>query len=273
MDHNRIKWDCHMHSSFSADSDAPLSAMIRSAKQKGLSGICITEHLDPDFPATPEEIDFSLDLPEYLKAVRSAKASETSGFSVLLGLEAGLQPHLGDFFRKLLSEYPFDFVIGSSHIVHHCDPYYPEFWKGRDEQECIREYFRSILENVSAFSDFDVYGHIDYILRYGPTKNRNFTYEAFADCLDPILLLLLEKGIGLELNTAGYHYGLEQPNPCMEILKRYKDLGGEIITIGSDAHEPERISADFDRAANVLLNCGFRHYTVFKNRRPVLYPL
>lgn len=114
----------------------------------------------------------------------------------------------------------------------------------------------------------DVYGHIDYIVRYGPNKNRDYSYGKYRDILDVILKTILDKGLGIELNTGGYHYGLGEPNPCTEVIRRYRDLGGEIITIGADAHTPDKIAYDFSKAADLLRECGFSYYTVFKERTP-----
>lgn len=151
---------------------------------------------------------------------------------------------------------PFDFVIGSSHIVHGYDPYYKEYFKGREESACYREYFESILENLHAFSEMDVYGHIDYIVRYGPNQNKYYTYERYQDILDEILRTVIARGRGIELNTGGFHYGLGEPNPCRAVIRRYRELGGEIITVGADAHGPEKIAYDFDKAAAILADCG-----------------
>ena len=97
------------------------------------------------------------------------------------------------------------------------------------------EYFESILENISAYDGFDVYGHIDYVVRYGPNRNREYSYGRYKDILDEILKKLISMGKGIELNTGGYHYGLGEPNPCTAVIRRYRELGGEIITIGADA--------------------------------------
>ena len=122
--------------------------------------------------------------------------------------------------------------------------------------------------NPSGISSFDTYGHIDYIVRYGPNKNRDYSYRKYADIFDEILKQLISREIGMEINTGGYHYGLGEPNPCTDIIRRYRELGGEIITIGADAHTPEKIGYAFDKAAQVLTACGFRYYTIFKNRKP-----
>ena len=121
---------------------------------------------------------------------------------------------------------------------------------------------------LSVYDDFDVYGHIDYVVRYGPNKNRQYSYGRYKDILDEILKKLISMGKGIELNTGGYHYGLGEPNPCVAVIKRYKELGGEIITVGADAHTPDKVAYAFDKAANVLETCGFKHYTVFKDRKP-----
>ena len=269
----KILWDCHMHSSFSADSETPMEDMIQTAVDKGLTGICFTEHLDPDYPETPENLDFSLDIPAYRQRLFELADAFRDQISVNFGIELGLQPHLANSLNELLKTIPFDFVIGSSHVVHGYDPYYGVFFENREESACYREYFESILENLNAFSGMDVYGHIDYIVRYGPNQNREYSYERYQDILDEILRTVIDKNLGIELNTGGFHYGLGEPNPCRAVIRRYRELGGEIITIGADAHTPDKIAYAFDRAADVLRDCGFSYYTVFKNRQPVFHKL
>lgn len=265
---DQIRWDCHMHSSFSADSETPMEEMIRKAIDCGLEGICFTEHLDPDYPETPDHLDFFLDIPAYQTKLYALKKKYQDKLDIRFGIELGLQMHLEPDFHRLLQEVPFDFVIGSSHVVHGYDPYYPEFFQGRKESAAYMEYFESILENLSCFSEMDVYGHIDYVVRYGPGKNSEYSYGRYQDILDEILRTLISKGVGIELNTGGYHYGLGEPNPCTAIIRRYRQLGGEIITIGADAHTPDKIAFSFDKAAEVLRQCGFSYYTVFHNRKP-----
>lgn len=270
-----ITWDCHMHSSFSADSGTPMEEMIHRAIDLGLCGICFTEHLDPDYPRVPEpeQPDFSVDIPAYRDTFCTLREKYQNQLDVRFGIELGLQPHLGNYFHELLCDVPFDFVIGSSHIVHGSDPYYPEFFQDRREADCYMEYFESILENLTFFSEMDVYGHIDYIVRYGPNKNSEYTYRRYQDILDEILRTLISKNVGIELNTGGFHYGLGEPNPCTDIIRRYRELGGEIITVGADAHAPHNIAHSFDKAADILRECGFRYYAVFRERTAEFLPL
>ncbi len=263
-------WDLHMHTNYSGDSDATPDSMVQRAIELGLSGICITDHEDLDYP----EADlFTLDLKKYHQMVSSLQQNYKHQIPVLFGIELGLQPHLAIIHTELIAEYPFDFVIASSHLVHGCDPYYPDFYKNRSEKAAYTEYFESILENLQYFSDFDVYGHIDYVVRYGPNKNKNYSYRNYQDIIDAILIRLIDMGKGIELNTAGYKYGLGHPNPTEDILLRYRELGGEILTVGADGHKPEHIAYDFHKVPDLLKFCGFRYYTVFQNRTPVFYPL
>lgn len=259
-------WDVHMHSQFSGDSDTPQDTMITSAIEKGLSGICFTDHLDIDYPDEPDL--FLLDLPNYTASVLAMQEKYHDKLSVCLGIELGLQPHLANLHEDILTQYPFDFVIGSSHVVHGVDPYYPIFYKDREEKAAYREYFESILENIKSFDGFDVYGHIDYVVRYGPTKNENYDWKEYQDIIDEILKTLIAKGKGIELNTGGFKYGLGHPNPTEEIIRRYRELGGEIITIGADAHKPEHVAFDFKKVPDILKEAGFSYFTVFKQRKP-----
>lgn len=264
--------DFHIHSSFSADSDTPMEAMVQAGIGKGLSAMCFTEHMDIDFADDPDRA-FEVDTAAYRRELLRLKERYASQIELLFGIELGLQPHLAQRHREYLSGWPFDFVIGSSHLINGQDPYYPEFFQGKQETDCYRSYFQSVLDNLKAFSGMDVYGHLDYVVRYGPNKDRFYSYRAYSDILDEILKLLIEKQVGLEVNTAGFAYGMAHPNPCEDILRRYRALGGEILTVGSDGHSPQRLAWDFSRINDILKACGFRYYTIFRNRRPAFLPL
>lgn len=264
-------WDTHMHTHFSGDSEADTCEMVHASINAGVDGICFTDHLDIDYVEEPEK--FLIDFPAYFKEMTEVQEHFRDRFPVHIGVELGLQPHLKDTLPEIAAAYPFDFIIGSSHVVNHQDPYYPEYYYGKTEDEAYREYFESILENLAVLDCFDVYGHIDYVVRYGPNTNQYYTYEKFADVIDEILRTLIAKGKGLEINTGGFRHGLGHPNPTEAILKRYRKLGGEIITVGADAHKPEHVAYDFHKVPDILKNAGFSYYTVFKNRTPEFYKL
>ncbi len=270
-----ITADYHLHSSFSGDSDAPMEKMIQREIEAGLTHMCFTEHNDFDYPVT--EMDsagkFEVDPDAYLHDFIKLKDKYADQISLCFGVELGLQPHLCRRNSVFAKDHDYDFIIASSHICNRKDPYYPSFYEGRTQYEAYLEYFESIPANLECFHDFDVYGHLDYVVRYGPQRDEGYSYEAYRDIFDDILTKLISMGKGIEINSAGLAKGLQNPNPCAGVLKRYRELGGEIITTGSDAHMPEQIAAAFDKVSGILKDCGFRYYTTFEKRRPSFHKL
>ena len=264
-----IKADYHLHSSFSGDSQTPMKQMIERGIELGLSTMCFTEHIDMDYPYDKKEDEgmFDLNTYSYLYDLACAKGDYADKIKILFGIEIGVQPHLAFKLAEYARTYEFDFIIASSHVCNHKDPYYPAFYEGRSDEEAYREYFSSIMDNLEAFPDFDVYGHLDYVVRYGKTKDADYSYTKYADYIDPILKLLIDQEKALEINTAGLRYGLRETNPCLDIVKRYHELGGELITIGSDAHKPEDVGYALDKAGDLLEACGFHSYTTFSHRK------
>lgn len=263
-----ITSDFHLHTAFSEDSDTPMEEMILSAIAKGLTSICITEHMDHLFPEQygSFQVDTEACFQEYLRL----KAKYGRQIEVLFGLELGMQPGTETYYRELSKQYPFDFLIASQHLTERQDPYYAEFWNGRSAEDGLRSYYQEMLANLRQMPDeaFDTLGHLDYIVRYANKHIPDFITPDCSDLTDEILRTLIAGNKCLEVNTAGLKYGLEHPNPHEDILRRYLELGGTRITIGSDAHRPEHIAYDFDAAASILKELGFTEYTIFRQRRP-----
>lgn len=260
--------DSHLHSSFSGDSETPMEQTVSSAIQKGMTHICFTEHMDLDFPKEylGNTESFEVNTDAYLYELIRLRSKYDSQIKILFGVELGMQPDTARKNSIYAKSYDFDFIIASSHLCHGTDPYFPSFYEGREENKAYLEYFESILENLKAYQNFDVYGHLDYVVRYGPNKDTNYSYHQYKDIIDAILQKLIENEKGIEINTAGLTKGLKDVHPCTDILKRYKELGGEIITIGSDSHTPDTVGAHFDYASNLLKECGFSYYCVFEKR-------
>lgn len=265
-----IKADFHLHSSFSGDSKTPMEEMILKGISLGLNKMCFTEHMDMDYPDSPDGPGsmFLVNGDSYLYDFANLKEKYKDKIELFFGIELGLQPEIVRKNAAFVNSYPFDFVIGSSHICHGKDPYYPSFYEGRSDKEAYREYFESILENMKKFSNYDVYGHLDYTVRYGKTADSEYFYRDYADIFEAILQGLIDNGKGIEINTGGLKKGMKDAHPCREVIRRYRELGGEIITVGSDSHETLHIADRFDYVAEVLKDCGFRYYTVFSERTP-----
>ncbi len=267
--------DYHVHSDFSSDSQAPMEQMIKQAIKLGKKKICFTDHMDYDYPPV-SPLSFVFDPEPYVKKLEDLKKRYDKQIIILMGIELGIQPHIIERMTQLIRKYPFDFIIGSSHVVDRMDPYFPEYWAERTVHDGIFRYFESILENCRLFQGFCVYGHLDYVIRYIPGQKEkmvDYSYSDFTDILDEVLKTIISHGKGIELNTAGLKYGLGYAHPKPEVLKRYKELGGEIITIGSDAHKPEHLCYDFHVVPDLLKSLGYRYYTTFEHGKPIFEKL
>lgn len=261
-----ITTDNHMHSSFSGDAEFPVEEMVEKSIELGLKTITFTDHLDLDYAEEPGL--FELDLANYVPKILQVRETYQKDIEILLGLELGLQPHLAEIHGEIVNSYPWDYVIGSSHVVKGVDPYYTAFWENHSEEEGYRLYFESILENINAFKNFDAYGHLDYIVRYGPNKDKFYTYEKYADILDIVLKAMIVENIALEVNAGAFRNDMAHPNPCEDIIKKYLEFGGKNITIGADAHRPIHIALEYEKLEGILKSCGVKELAVFKKRKP-----
>ncbi len=249
-------FDSHSHTSFSADSDMTAEDALKAARARGL-GIVFTEHLDVDFPG---ELDFSFDPAAYWKQYEPLR-----GDNLHLGIEVGMQAGTAEASRAFVTRAPFDFVIGSVHLLRGIDIYEKECFEGREKDELYREYFRTMAEMIACHDFIDVLGHIDYIARTAPYKNPELSYGAFADEIDAVLRTAVAQGVVLELNTRrlGSRRALKELAP---IYARYHELGGRYVTLGSDAHGADAIGANFAAAEDFARAMGLSIVTFFARK-------
>lgn len=276
-----IQADMHMHTWFSTDSEACPCDMADEAVRKGLKTICFTDHFDKDDLEWGEEGIFDVDA--YFVEMQKLQKEYAGKLNIRIGIELGLRTYLKDYYEELTKKYPFDFVIGSVHNVPYkkdaegnilyTDPAAEKLFTDRTDKEAYRLMMETTLENVRTSDCFQTLGHLDYVVRYGKSREKEYSYTDYADIIDEILKLLIEKEKGLEVNSAGLKYGLPFAHPHPDVLKRYRELGGEIITIGADAHKPEHIAYDFAKAEEILKSCGFKYYTEFFEQKPVFKQL
>lgn len=258
--------DYHVHSSFSGDCSYKMEDMILSAIEKNVQELVFTDHVDIDNPIPINEIDYD----EYIPFFSSLKEKYSSKIDLRLGVEVGLQNHTSQKISDFLSKYDFDFIIGSSHAAENQDVCMGTFFEGRSLKESYLAYFKDMLNNTIIHKNFCVYGHLDYVKRYSPFNENELLYKDYADVLDEVLKNLISKGKGIEINTAGMRYGLGHFHPQVEFLTRYKELGGEIITIGSDSHRPQDIGSHFDSVIRLLDSLGFRYISKFRKKEPIM---
>lgn len=257
--------DSHVHSSFSTDSETPMEENVLAAIEKGLPWICMTDHVDYDYPV--DNLTFEFDMDEYFDYINELREKYGGRIQIYAGVELGMQPHLKDRYEALIKAYPFDFCLASQHLVNGCDPYYPTAFEGRTDRDVYRAYFEETLENIRSFHSFDSLAHLDYIIRYGKERRR-YRYSEFADVLDEILKTILKYNIALEVNTAGVRKRLGAPNPQLEVLRRYRELGGTLVTIGSDSHKAYSLGYAFDSVSEMLRSVGFTHIACYVARHP-----
>lgn len=258
--------DCHVHTDISHDGIDNMNTYLERAIEKNVDEIIFTEHYDI-YDGIKSSLT-TLDVDSYYKAYKKVK--EHSDFNLGFGIEIGLQPDTFSQINSITTSYPFDFVIGSSHITCKKDMSKdPSFFEGLTREKAYLKYFREVLQNIELYNDeFDVYGHLDYVVRYGGYTEKKIEYDEFRDILDQILIALIKKDKGLEINTSGLRYGLGSPHPNKDILKRYRQLGGRIVTIGSDAHQACDLAADFDLAYDILKSANINEFAIYHKRQP-----
>lgn len=262
------KADSHIHSNFSGDSMEKLENIIERAIEIGMDEITITDHLDLEFPG---EINiFELDFKTYVETLKKLKNLYRNNIKIKIGIELGLQPQLKNKYDEIFNCEDIDFIIGSFHCVRGMDVADRKFFEKYSKDEAHRIYFEEILNTIDLFPKINVCGHLDFINRYGRSvydDYKKINFEMHRELIDKILVKLIEKNIGIEINTSALRYGLRDFHPCRKILKRYKELGGKIITMGSDAHRALDIMRDFDKAREVLKELGFENFCVFEKRK------
>lgn len=274
--------DYHIHSKYSFDGSEELETICDQALARGLSEIAITDHMDI-FTKLPygQMIDFDvpggklfqMDVAGLYRSLASVRDRYDGRLKVKLGAELG-QPQVNPSeAAAFLADYPLDFVIGSIHNMENdLDIYYYDF-SHMGVGEMYNHYIDWLIE-LAEKGDFDVMGHLTYPLRY--------MYERLQLSLEPmqyeekfrhLFKCLIEKGRGIELNISGMYRPMKETMPPLSLLKLYRSCGGEIITIGSDAHRAEHVGLYQKEARELLRQAGFEYMTTFTQRRPDFHKL
>jgi histidinol-phosphatase (PHP family) len=242
----------------------PAEDAIKKAQSLGLDGISFTDHLDIEYP-NYEEV-FMIDFEKYNVFMDSLKYKYNNKIKIIKGIEIGIQPHVKDETLEIVNKFPFDYVIASIHIVDKLDLHNGDFCKNKTQRESYLRYFEEVLYMVKDLDNFDVLGHIDLIRRYGDYDNKVLIYNDYKELLDEILLIIISKNKAIEINCSGYKYNLNSTIPDFDLIKRYKELGGKNLTLGSDAHSLEYIGFRFKELIKRIQGVGFYHLVYFENR-------
>ena len=283
-----MRVDYHVHTEFSDDSDYAMERVIKDAITMRLDEVCFTDHVDYgvkkdwDEPGgmiyrkggvgEPDKMPVAnVDYPVYYETFKDLSALYNKDITLKLGLEFGMQAHTIDQYEKLFARYPFDFIILSVHEVEDKEFWNQEFQQGRTQQEYNEYYYKELLYLVKNYHNYSVLGHMDLITRYD--KAGTYPFEKLKPLLTEILRTVIADGKGIEINTSSQRYGLTDLTPSRDILKLYRELGGRILTIGSDSHKPEHLGAFIDETKQELKMLGFKEFCTFDKMKPVYHLL
>ena len=287
-----MRADYHVHSEFSDDSREYMEAQIERAIELGLEEICFTDHVDYGIKKDWEEGNIvwrgadlmsddrmvrnplaNVNYPEYFGKLLRMQETYRDRITVRRGLEFGIQSITVPQFERLYEKWQdeLDFVLLSMHQVDNREFWTQDFQQGRSQQEYNEIYYREIRKVMDMFDHYDVLAHLDLIVRYD--KQGIYPFEKVEDLIAEILKMAIRKGKGIELNTSSWHYGLSDTQPSRRILKLYRDLGGRIITVGSDAHSTRYLADHLDDAYQILKDLGFKEICTFDRRQPVFHEL
>jgi histidinol-phosphatase (PHP family) len=284
--------DFHVHSEFSDDSKTPMEKQIQRAIALGIGEICFTDHVDYGIKKdwTEDILKWrggdgigtdrsdmqplaNVNYDEYFGKILRMKRLYGDQIVIRSGLEFGIQRHTIPDYERLIKTYgqKLDFILLSIHQVDNKEFWTGDFMKGKTQDEYNREYYEEMLYAVKHFDDFDVLSHVDLISRYDPQGA--YPFSKIQDILTDIFECVIQKGKGIEINTSSWHYKLPDTTPSRDILKLYRSLGGEMITIGSDAHTPEYIGDHMENAMQILKELGFQAFYTYEKRKPVSHML
>jgi histidinol-phosphatase (PHP family) len=273
-----VLFDNHNHSEFSFDGKrTSVEASSRMAAQKGLGGLCFSDHYDLYVPAETLALDpRGNDLADIDGQNREIDRVQKllPEIKILKGIEIGMHPKCRGEVRELLQNKTFDQIIASVHYIGETDPFFGGYFKGKDWREAYSGYLEAIYTEMVWMEDFDIMGHYDYIVRYCDYDQVDLLYKDFSDIFDEMFRYLIQNGKALEINTKSYqNYNGRQAEIDKDVLLRYKEMGGEIISFGSDSHDDFNVGLDFEKYAALAKSLGFRWSAHYENRKLVQIPL
>lgn len=259
--------DYHNHTSFSGDCTEEMEAVIIAAIEKKIKIIAITEHLEI---GTALEFGYGLDVEKYIAKAKKLKEQYKNYIDVVIGIEVGFNSESSDDVKKKISSITsnrdIEFVINSTHSIGEFNFLTNEFFEDKSKDEAYYKYLEQVLSNVNEFEDYDIVAHLDFICRYGDYKDKSLDYAKYFTIIDEILMSIIRNDKGIEVNTSGVRYGRGDFYPSVDILKRYRELGGKKITIGSDSHKACDVGCDVDKAIEKLKSIGYEEISIVKNR-------
>ncbi len=274
--------DYHMHTYYSDDSQYEMEKAVKKAIELGLNEICFTDHVDygiklehEDYMRLNEEERknrvANVDYEHYFEEIHQLQVKYKDRITIKQGMELGIQTHTIPAFQTLFNRYDFDFIILSCHQVEDKEFWTQDFQKGRSQQVYNERYYEEILNVIKVYKDYSVLGHLDLLKRYD--LKGEYPFEKTKEIITEILKIVIADKKGIEINTSSFYYGLNDLMPSKNILKLYHDLGGTILTIGSDSHKEEQVGAHIEEIHEELKKIGFKQICTFDKMKPIFHDL
>lgn len=269
---DRIPFDFHTHSRFSFDGNDGAEEMVRRAIALGLTHYAITDHIDVNL-FYDGEYGAERSSREAAETIPALKEKHAGEIVLLYGAELGQPHHDPALAEKILADAPYDFVIGSCHMLRGYEDFYFLDYREEPPEKLLPLYFDELLE-MAEVSDFDVLGHLTYPLRYICGKyGLSPDMTRYEPVVDEIFRTLIRNGKGIEINTSELRGKTHMLLPDLPYVKRYRELGGEILTIGSDAHSVGDLGKNIADGIETAKLAGFDRIAVFRERMAEFIPI
>ncbi len=262
--------DYHIHTNRSTDAKSSLDEVCMAAIEKNVKDIAITDHFEP----IKKDPDYKIyDAEACMEDIRKAREKYKGFLTIKFGVELG-HPHLyPEHSERLIRQYPYDFVIASGHKMPKDIDFSEVDYAGSDLAKHCEKYLANLKELV-LWEHYDCVGHFDLVKRYAARQGIQVNLlRFFPEQVDEILKTIIKLNKGIEINTSGLRQNTGGCLPDYDIIKRYKDLGGTFITVGSDAHSSEDVGEDICQGICLTRAAGFDYITVYDQRMPILMPI
>lgn len=272
--------DCHTHTQFSVDSEADINLMIEKAISLGLYAYAVTDHCECNRWYSEEHyvgedtyryFDFGKDFYNSVSAVTTLKERYNNKIKLICGVEMGQALQDVEVAEKIVSDNRLDFVIGSMHQLPKTEDFaFLDYTQLTDSEikKLLERYFTEI-HKMCLWGKFDILGHLTYVLRYiEGAYGVKVDMKPYNDIIEDIFKVIISKGKGIEINTSGLRQKYGDTFPTLEYVKLYRELGGEILSLGSDTHFVEDVGKGIFDGAEIAKKAGFSYIAYYLNRKP-----
>lgn len=271
--------DCHTHTNNSPDAESTPLEMVQQGIKLGLDVMAITDHCEVNmwYPKEHYKHTFDYDGYNYMVSFKKSlsdnlklKREFHKEITILNGIELGQANMDFNLAENIVSEDTLDFVIGSIHQIDGFPDFFIIDYDKVNIEPLLKAYFLNVLK-LCKWGKFDILGHLTYPIRYIAEKGIEVNMSKFNPIIEEIFKTIIDKNLGIEVNSSGLRQKCGMSFPTIEYVKMFKDLGGTIVSVGSDAHATDQLGKNVQECIDMVKSCGFEYLTYFKHRQPIKY--